>query len=99
LASVAGDVTHPARGRALQIKSADEASLALRAEGVRTANGDGGVRQANIDLTAKALVKSTRKPQKIARGPAFPESFGARAEASSFSWNYGTQNRYAERWF
>jgi hypothetical protein len=79
--------------------SAAEANLALRAEGVRKASGDEDVRQANINVAARAHVKPPRKPQKIARGPAFPESFGARAEAPSFRWNYDTQNRYAGRWF
>jgi hypothetical protein len=80
-------------------QSADEANLALRADDVRKANGDEGVRRANINTAAKTRVKPTRKPQRIARGPAFPQGFGVRAEAHSFRWGYETQNRYAGRWF
>ena len=81
-------------------QSADEANLALRADGVRTANSDEGVRQADNRTAAKAQVKPTRKPQRIVRGPSlFSEGFGARAEARSFRWNYETRNRYVGRWF
>jgi hypothetical protein len=78
-------------------KSADEANLAFRADGARTAEG---VRQSDNRTAAKAQMKPTRRPQRIAHGPPlFSEGFGARAEARSFRWNYETRNRYVGRWF
>jgi len=80
-------------------KAVAEANLALRAEVVQKAKGEEGVRQANANVPVQVTKKSTRKVQRVARSPAYPDAFRQRNVVSAFNWNHYPSNRYATRWF
>ena len=80
-------------------KAVAEANLELRAEVVQRAKSEEGVRQANTNMPGQVTRKSTRKVQRVARSPAYPDAFRQRKVVSASNWNHYSSNRYATRWF